>query len=317
LGKPGETLAPLRLGGNKFFLWKMNSYNLNIAGYNIRLEAASMETQLIPGKRFNSSICNENDSDVTITVFQGSYNFPSDAERVFHAPLVEEIDGDRIKKSDNFWSIYKHRTDLIIKTIFPYTNCEKEGYLRFNLNSRSWDLFLPEGVNNADPLEYPIDGLILYYLTVMNGDIMVHASGVSHAGKGYLFSGVSGKGKTTMARLWDSSGGKVIHDDRLIIRRMGDKYMMFNTPVYADDKPNGSPLTRIFLIEHGYENMMIPVSGAMAVSLMLANCIQHNWNPEIIARLMGSVSIMCSEVQVAKLKFLPDRSIIDYIMEYE
>jgi hypothetical protein len=295
----------------------MDRYNLNIAGYNIRVEAASKGTELIPGQRFEGSICEERYADLTITVYEGSGEFPHDAERVFHAPLIEDIDGYRIKKSDNFWSIYKHRSDLFIKTIFPYTNCEKEGYLRFTLNSRSWDLFLPEGINNADPLEYPLDGLILYYLTVMNGDIMVHASGVSHAGKGYLFSGISGKGKTTIARLWDNAGGKVIHDDRLIIRRTGDKYMMYNTPVYVNDKPDGAPLTRIFLIEHGTENMMIPVSGAKAVSLMLANCIQHNWNPEIIARLMGSVSIMSSELQVAKLKFLPDRSIIDYIMEYE
>jgi hypothetical protein len=295
----------------------MNSFNLNIAGYNIRLEAASKEIELIPGKRFENCICNEKDSDITITVNKGPGDFPADAERVFHAPLVEEINGDRIKKSDNFWSIYKHRSALFIKTIFPYTNCEKEGYLKFSLTTRSWDLFLPEGVNNADPLEYPIDGLILYYLTVMNGDIMIHASGVNHAGKGYLFSGVSGRGKTTMAKLWDNAGGKVIHDDRLIIRRTGDKYTMHNTPVYVNDTPAVSPLTRIFLLEHGTENTMIPVTGASAVSLMLANCIQHNWNPEIIARLMGAVSIMCSEVSVVRLKFKPDKSIIDYIMEYE
>jgi len=295
----------------------MNSYNLNIAGYNIRVEAASKEMQLVPGKRFKNSICRNKDSDVTITVYQGPGDFPSDAERVFHAPLVEEIDGDRIKKSDNFWSIYKHRSDLFIKTIFPYTNCENEGYLRFSLNSRSWDLFLPEGINNVDPLEYPLDGLILYYLTVVNGDIMIHASGVNHAGKGYLFSGVSGRGKTTLAKLWDIAGGKVIHDDRLIIKRTGDKYMMYNTPVYDDDTPSGSPLTRIFLIEHGKENIMVPVTGATAVSLVLANCIQHNWTPEIIARLMGAVSIMCSELVIVRLKFRPDRSIIDHIMEYE
>jgi hypothetical protein len=295
----------------------MNSYNLNIAGYNIRVEAAAKSIDLKPGQRFGNCISKETASDITIIVHEDPLDFPYNAERVFHAPLVEEINGDRIKKSDNFWSIYKHRSSLFIKTIFPYTGSEKEGYLKFSLTARSWDLYLPDGIKTADPLEYPLDGLILYYLTVMNGDIMIHASGVNHAGKGYLFSGVSGKGKTTIAGLWDNAGGKVIHDDRLILRRDGDKYMMHNTPVYINDTPSSSPLTRIFLIEHGKENNMIPVSGASAVSLMLANCIQHNWNPEIIARLMGAVSIMCSEVSVVKLTFRPDRSIIDYIMEYE
>jgi len=47
---------------------------------------------------------------------------------------------------------------------------------------------------------------------------MIHASGVNNAGHGYIFSGVSGKGKSTMAKLWDNSGARVIHDDRLILR---------------------------------------------------------------------------------------------------
>ena len=95
-----------------------------------------------------------------------------------------------------------------------------------------WDLWIETDRTKTDPLEYPLDGLILYYLTVINNDIMIHASGVNYAGKGFLFSGVSGKGKSTMAGIWDNRGAKVIHDDRLIIRKTGDGYRMFNTPVY-------------------------------------------------------------------------------------
>ena len=46
-------------------------------------------------------------------------------------------------------------------------------------------------------------------------------------------------------------GAKVIHDDRLILRKTASGYMMFNTPVYNNDEPNESPLNKIFLIEHG------------------------------------------------------------------
>jgi hypothetical protein len=151
----------------------------------------------------------------------------------------------------------------------------------------------------------------------MHGDIMIHASGVNHSGYGYIFSGVSGKGKTTLAKLWDGAGGKVIHDDRLIIRNITGTYKMFNTPVYNNDDPAESSLTRIYIIEHGTENRFVPVKGATAVSLVMANCIQHNWNPEIIARLMGTVSIMCANIPVVNLFFKPDRSIIDFILDYE
>ena len=90
---------------------------------------------------------------------------------------------------------------------------------------------------------------------------MIHASGVNYSGKGYLFSGVSGKGKSTMAKLWDNHGAKVIHDDRLIIRNTGNGYRMYNTPVYNNDEPLDSPLNKIFIIEHGTENRLIPLKG--------------------------------------------------------
>ena len=80
-----------------------------------------------------------------------------------------------------------------------------------------------------------------------------------YAGHGYIFSGVSGKGKSTMAKLWDKSGAKVIHDDRLILRNTGNGYKMFNTPVYNNDEPRESLLDKIFIIEHGSKNMLIPV----------------------------------------------------------
>jgi hypothetical protein len=120
-----------------------------------------------------------------------------------------------------------------------------------------------------------------------------------------------------MAKLWDNSGAKVIHDDRLILRNTGSGYRMFNTPVYNNDEPHESPLNKIFIIEHGITNKLVPVKGATAVSLVMANCIQHNWGSDIIARLLGSVSIMCGTIPTVRLFFKPDRSVIDHILENE
>ena len=295
----------------------MRKYNLNISGYIISLESSDSGPDLIPSQRFLRNICPGCDSDVLLTVHSDPFELPAEAERVFHAPLVEEINGIKVKNCENFWSIYKRRSDLYIKTVFPHSYPEKEGILKFSLTSRKWDLYFKDPGKETDPLEYPLDGLILYYLTVINGDIMIHASGVNHFGHGYLFCGASGKGKSTMAKLWDNAGVKVIHDDRLIIRYISGAFRMFNTPVYDDDVPSSSPLNRIYLIEHGIENKLIPVKGATAVSLVMANCIQHNWNPEIIAQTMGSLSIMCANIPVFKLSFKPDRSIIDFILDYE
>ena len=295
----------------------MRNFNINIAGYTISFEADDDAPELVPSQRFLRNICTDCGSDILIKVYSKSFKMPSGAEQVFNAPLVEEIDGKMSTKSENFWSVWKDRSDLFIKTIFPQSDPKKKAVLKFSLTARKWDLYLSGADEKTDPLEYPLDGLILYYLTVLHGDIMIHASGVNHSGYGYIFSGVSGMGKTTISKLWDGAGAKVIHDDRLIIRNIAGSYTMFNTPVYSNDNPSQSTITRIYLIEHGKENRLVPLKGAGAVSMVLANCIQHNWNPEIVARLMGTISIMCTTVPVVRLFFKPDRSIIDFILDYE
>jgi hypothetical protein len=295
----------------------MRNFNLNIAGYNIGFEASANGPELKPSARFLKNINHNTGSDILIRVHSEPFDLPKGAERVFRAPYVEEINGIQFNNETNFWSVWKYHSGLYIWTIFPLSSTEKNAVLKFSLTSMEWDLWIYGAQDETDPLEYPLDGLILYYLTVINGDIMIHASGVNHAGHGYIFSGVSGKGKSTIAKIWDDSGAKVIHDDRLILRNTGGVYKMFNTPIYNNDEPRESILNRIFIIEHGTENMIVPLKGANAVTQVMANCIQHNWGPDIIARLLGSISIMCGAIPTSKLFFKPDRSVIDLITEHE
>ncbi len=202
----------------------MRNYNLKIAGYNIGFEASANGSGLKPSARFLRNINHNKGSDILIRVHSEPFNLPKGAERVFRAPYVEEINGIQFNNETNFWSVWKYHSELFIWTIFPLSSTEKNAVLKFSLTSMEWDLWIYGREDETDPLEYPLDGLILYYLTVINGDIMIHASGVNNAGHGYIFSGVSGKGKSTMARIWENSGARVIHDDRLILRNTGNGY---------------------------------------------------------------------------------------------
>ncbi len=295
----------------------MRKYNLYIAGYNIRIESDDNGPDLVPSERFLNYFCFENIPDVIIRVHSEKYDIPHGAEKVFEAPYIEELDGIRIKKGSRFWSISKIDNELYISTIFPYSSNRREAILQFSLKQKEWDLWLDITDDEVDPIEYPLDGLILYYLTVLNADIMIHASGICYKGQGYLFSGISGSGKSTMVKLWNISGVKVIHDDRLIVRKEGKGYMMYNTPIYNNDEPHESWLDRIYIIEHGKENELRTLKEAESVSSIMTNCIQHNWDTDIIARLLDSVSDLSSAIPVARFYFRPDRSAIEHILENE
>lgn len=295
----------------------MRVLKLKIADYIIEFEASADGPRILPSVRFHRNICDDKGYDVHINLNSGNIDLPADAERVFHAPFVEEIDGIQIHHKTNFWSVWQHNSDLYIMTIFPLSSSARRAVLKFSLSEKEWDLWIDSSEKIVDPLEYPLDGLILYYLTVINNDIMIHASGVNYNGEGYLFSGISGKGKSTMAKLWDDFGARVIHDDRLIIRKTGDGFRMFNTPVYNNDDPHESPLNKIFLIEHGIENKLIRLKEASAVSMVMANCIQHSWGAGIISKLLESVSEICGVIPTYRLFFSPDRNVIDNILKNE
>jgi hypothetical protein len=295
----------------------VRSYNLNIADYNIRIVAADDGPDLIPSERFLGSMSQHSPHNVLIKVHHGQVNLPEDAERVLVAPFIVEVKGYKVNRKDNFWSVYMRNSDLYLVTNFPDSETGKKALLRFSLIFPEWDLWLENAGFSTDPLDYPLDALVLYYLTAINADIMIHASGVFYNNQGYLFSGMSGKGKTTLAGIWDNVGAQVIHDDRLIIRNIDGAYRMFSTPVSKNEEPKSSPLNRIFIIDHGTENDIVPLRESSAITAVISNCIQHNYDPEMIARFLGSVSLMCSRIPVARLSFRPDRSVIEYILKNE
>src|SRR5215212_5660224 len=73
--------------------------------------------------------------------------------------------------------------------------------------------------NTISPLEYPLDELLIANLLGRGRGVELHACGIiDHDGRGHLFVGQSGAGKTTTAELWGDTARDVISDDRVIIR---------------------------------------------------------------------------------------------------
>jgi hypothetical protein len=146
---------------------------------------------------------------------------------------------------------------------------------------------------------------------------MIHGSGVICDGKGWVFTGKSGSGKTAMAKIFDRGGDRVVHDDRLILVKEGAGWKMHSTPVYRNDEPRSAEIDHLWIISHGQSNISVPLSGAEAAGLILANCIQQNWDREASARLMASVEDLAASVRVSSLAFLPDKRVRDYLIARE
>lgn len=291
----------------------MISYTLDIAEYKIMFQSKNPGLELEPSLSQKSFMTESPDFDIAINVIRGPVNIPSGAETVFKSPYVEEINGVQVKKSDKFWTVHKHGDYILVHSTMPLSDTINEAMIVIRPGEKSWDIIFDTKERVINPIAYPLDGLLLYYITALNGDIFIHASGVECDRRGFLFTGQSGKGKTTIARLFDEAGAAVIHDDRLIIRRINGKYIMFNTPVYELERSNYSELKRIYTIDHGPVNRSSSPGSVESLTSVMKNCIQHHWNADLIGKLTTAIQHMTEVVDVRTLEFVPDKSTVDFV----
>ncbi len=285
--------------------------DLVIAGNKICLQSDDLDLRL--DERFAAFIvADNNESGLTVEVKPGRVDIPSEAVKVFDARLLEETPDRPGKPGEPFWEVAASEDVICVRVSLK--DPERHPLLIIPRGKLRWQLFTYEESTDTDPLPYPLDGLILYFLTSLMGGIMIHGSGAVCNGRGWVFAGKSGSGKTTMAGIFDRNGDRVVHDDRLILMKKGNRWVMHSTPVYRDDEPRSSEVDHLWVIGHGRSNISTPLSGAEAAGLIMANCIQQNWDREAASQLMASVEDLVSSVKISRLQFLPDNSIRDYLM---
>ena len=268
-----------------------------------------LTVDVIPGMRV---IPDEAGPELTVKIIPGTITIPGEAVRVFDAQLMEESPAGLQQTGEPFWEIFRggDKTYASIHVKDPPCN----PVLVMPDSVMNWQIFADSsGNDNVNPLPYPVDGLLLFFLASAKGDIMIHGSGVVYGSRGWVFTGRSGSGKTTIARLFDKSGDRVVHDDRLILRKEGDGWVMHSTPVYRNDEPRSAEVDHLWAISHGSANVSTPVRGAEAAAMLLSNCIQQNWDRLAAARLAASVDELVKEVRVSRLTFMPDKRVRDYL----
>lgn len=237
----------------------------------------------------------------------------------------EEVATDKLLYSakmpeGELWNVSKTGNTYI----FHVFDSEQPGTLQqvctTNNRFREWNVYMaskPDGNTAFEPLKYPLGPLLMYYLTVQHDAIMIHASGISDDGIGRIFTGISGKGKSTMAKLWFDAGAKVLNDDRLIIRKEADGYSIHNTPMFYADEPRKSKFEAAYIIHHAKQNKLKKLSGVEAVSALAANCIQHGYDRTMMEHHLHFLSEMVQIIRVYSLGVVPTASVLETIRSDE
>jgi hypothetical protein len=164
-----------------------------------------------------------------------------------------------------------------------------------------------------EPLAYPVAPLLWHIAIQGENAFMLHGSAVIDNGKAIIFTGFSGRGKSTMAGLWQAAGHTCINDDRLLLRFQEGQWWVYNTPMYYADANKKAPLKAICAISHGPKNEMILQNEFEAVQAILPNCIQHGYDTKEIAARLDVITLLCQSVPVYGLPFVPTTEVLTLV----
>ena len=222
---------------------------------------------------------------------------------------------------DGLWTILEDKEKTHYLIALQNVARENEPYKIIRADRRFADFVVftkPNENNTIFPLEYPLADLAVSgHININKIGIILHSACISLNGKGYLFSGVSGAGKSTISEIWQKDGeAEVLTDERVLIREYQGDVWAFGTPWHGTSeihKNAGAPIDRIFFIKHGKENRAIPISKTDSASRLMVRCFPTFWNREGMQFAVDFCSKLAQVKDCYELEFVNNESVTEYL----
>jgi hypothetical protein len=219
--------------------------------------------------------------------------------------------------SGQTWSLFHSGRRLVLQNTSLRSETHPSRLLVLDPDLRSGELHVNgETPQDIDPLGYPLNQVLWILLLSQGRGTLFHACGIDDNGKGYLFLGNSGDGKSTMAKLWFDQGGAVLNDDRIMVRKKGGALWMYGTPWHGDFKEHSShglPVQKLFFLRHGTKNSWKAKRGAESVSMLLTRSFPPFWDKAGMEYALEFCQQMASKIPCYELAFVRDRNVIDFV----
>ncbi|MCX7706802.1 MAG: hypothetical protein N2204_02185 [Anaerolineae bacterium] len=149
-------------------------------------------------------------------------------------------------------------------------------------------------------------------LAFHKGGLLVHAAGLLADDYAYLFTGVSGSGKSTVTAL--SPHAIALSDDLVLLRPAGGRWIAHSTPFWNPEtaaragQTASGPVAGIYKLVKAREVRLEPLSPAAAAAELAANCPVINGRPELLPELLSRCRALVGAVPTHQLYFRKDAS---------
>lgn len=227
--------------------------------------------------------------------------------------------GEKVFDSAGNWSLYRSQNKYILKD-----SLREVRQIVLDSDFKAGDIYLKKSQKKIPfALAYPLDEVLIINLLSQGRGAILHACGVSDKGRGLIFAGVGGAGKTTMAKLWESQiandksqneGVTVLSDDRIIIRKKEGKFWIYGTPWHGDAKvcsPERASLEKIFFLKHAKNNTIKKIAPTEATFRLIVSSFPTFWDKKGMEFTLSFYAELAMMVPCYELGFVPDESVFD------
>lgn len=169
------------------------------------------------------------------------------------------------------------------------------------------------GVNNA--------AMVMYALSTSGKQTaLFHSSVIGWHGRGYMFLGKSGTGKSTHSSLWlkHIEGSELLNDDNPVVRFIDGRPWVFGspwsgkTPCYRNVQ---APLGAIVRLSQAPYNKIHPLKGIEAYAAVMPAISGMRWDRTLADGLHETENLLASRARMYHLECLPDEAAARLCME--
>ncbi|KKI92980.1 hypothetical protein WQ54_05570 [Bacillus sp. SA1-12] len=173
--------------------------------------------------------------------------------------------------------------------------------IKVDLNYKSATIF----VHNELALKHALMNLYSSFIVHHNWGILLHSSCVLDKGSAHIFSGQSGAGKSTAAKL--SFPRELLSDEATIIKITSNEIMVYDSPFRSELKGNGHSqphiLESIQLLHQSLHNNRIRLSKSSGLITIIDKVFYWTDDPQDTIRILNLLKLLVNQVPVYDLHF--------------
>lgn len=194
-------------------------------------------------------------------------------------------------------------------------------YLYCNWHDNKATVYLMNSEKDFESNAFKAIKYLFFCLVIKNGGLPIHSSALSFDNNGFVFTGKSSSGKSTIASLLETDM-ELFNDEVNVIIPSNSKWHVYSTPFQSAGTPfkpcmRYASLTTIFLLQKHIRTQIKPVSFREAFTSLISGIYAPPLSEYYSNCILNTVEMISKTLPIAKLYFNKYVSPFSHIVSFK